>query len=182
MFEIEYMIHCILVSSFKIFGIAKSISQDELSLFIDGHFFEDARINISQLIKWACQSREIIEYFIIIKNEPPKMSENLGSDENLKLPRVQDHDYEEQPDSQLLSTISTEIVQPLDLREYLSSAEYKQMNRWIIDLNEKVNQHASIQDKTSGEALKLKGVHIELDWAYGFRCTDTVDSFSYFME
>lgn len=182
MFEIEYMLHCILVSSFKIFGISKNINQEELSLFIDSHFFEDARINISQLNKWACESSEIIEYFVIIKNEPPKVSEILNDDENMRLAVKVDHADNAKPDSLLSTTISTEYIRPLDLREYLSSAEYKQMNTWIIDLNEKVNHYDSITERGTGKPLKLKGVEVELEWVYGFRCTDVVDSFSYYLQ
>lgn len=182
MFEIEYMIHCVLVSSFKIYSITKSINQEELSLFIDSHFFEDARINISQLIKWACQSREIADYFTIIKQEPPKMTESIDDDENMKLKYDSEVELDDTEDNFLSRIVNTEYIKPVEIHDYLSSAEYKQMNSWFIDLFEKINHHKEIIERQNEEILKLKGVEVELEWVYGFRCTDTIDSFSYFLK
>ena len=49
--DVEYMLTCCIASTFKIHSISTEVNQEELSKFVTDSFTDDARINISQLIK-----------------------------------------------------------------------------------------------------------------------------------
>lgn len=49
--DVEFMLNCCISSTFKIHNISTEVNQEELSKFVSDSFTDDARVNISQLIK-----------------------------------------------------------------------------------------------------------------------------------
>lgn len=49
--DVEFILNCCISSTFKIHNISTEVNQEELSKFVSDSFTDDARINISQLIK-----------------------------------------------------------------------------------------------------------------------------------
>lgn len=182
MYEIEYMIQCLLASCFKIYSIGRKINQEELSVFIENYFFEDARINISQLTKWCCQVPIITQFFKIIGQEPPRNTEQFKT--NASLARLEKdsefHRLEEDP--LMASTLIGTGQKIIETDENLQSVEYKNMGKWIIKLQQKLQKTAEDRKKDDLNQTVLKGVTVELAWVYGFRCIDVVNSFSYYMQ
>lgn len=175
-YEIEYLVHCSLVSSFKIFSITNKIDQQELSRYIELNFFEDARTNISQLIKWGCSSAEIEQFFVIIKREPPQSAEAKANSKNSEAAKVR------QGDRELLATISNPFTKEVSVSDYIFSSEYKNMMNWITNIHSKVNHPSQIICRTNGKPLRTNGVRVSLNWVYGIRCTDVVRSFLHYIQ
>lgn len=182
MYEIEYMIHCLLVSCFKMFGIGKKLNQEELSLFTDNYFFQDARINISQLTKWCCQVQLILDFFKIIGQEPPKNTEKVKTSTSLKR-SSEDSEFDSPQEDPLMSLTSIGTGQKIiESDDNLLSVEYRNMGKWIINLHNKINNASRRQKEGDEDFPDLKGVSIDLAWTYGFRCTDVANCFSYYVQ
>lgn len=49
--DVEFLLNCSISSTFKICRISTEVNQEEISKFVCDSFTDDARINISQLIK-----------------------------------------------------------------------------------------------------------------------------------
>ena len=57
--DLEFMIISIANSSLKILLLNSEANEEEISQFINSFFAEDARINISQLLKWCSKTQEV---------------------------------------------------------------------------------------------------------------------------
>eukprot|EP01017_Pseudomicrothorax_dubius_P050429 TRINITY_DN9553_c0_g1_i3.p1 TRINITY_DN9553_c0_g1~~TRINITY_DN9553_c0_g1_i3.p1 ORF type:complete len:176 (+),score=34.45 TRINITY_DN9553_c0_g1_i3:69-596(+) len=69
--DVEFMINSCVLSTYKIFSINSEIYDEELSAFVGDAFAEDARVNITQFIKWASETPEIGKFFDHIKRDLP---------------------------------------------------------------------------------------------------------------
>lgn len=173
-FDIEYMVHCSLLSTFKIFQITKKLDQEELSAFIEKNFYEDARINISQLIKWCSICPEIKHYFQIIKREPPHNTEGNATETAEQRASPVDPEYH--------SLIKTSKMRHTDSGEYLNSRDYQRMADWAATFYAKIDHPAQIQCKRTGKKLQVRSAKVTISWIYGIRCTDVTNSFVLFIE
>lgn len=159
-YDIEYMLYCCIVSSFKIYSISSPLDQSELSRFIQDNFYDDARINISQLIKWCTSSRLIIEYFNIIGREAPMstiVNENLDNDTT---------------DSMYTTLLQSLAHTTTDKCEYVNSLEYDRTVEYIQSYNKRVRYSSA----------EIRSSNIEISWVFGIRCIDVVNSFVYHIE
>ena len=65
--DIEFILFSSLSSAFKIYGIKKVVEVEEIAAFIGNKYSDpEAQINISNLIKFARENKEILEFFEII--------------------------------------------------------------------------------------------------------------------
>jgi Ca2+-binding EF-hand superfamily protein len=73
--DILLMLSSCIKSIYKIHGITTELNQEDLQKFVVENFADDARVNISQLIKWCCQNTDIQDFFMTIKKEKPEIRE-----------------------------------------------------------------------------------------------------------
>ncbi len=173
-FDIEYMAHCSLLSSFKIFQITQKLNQEELSAFIEKNFYEDARINISQLIKWCSVCPEINHYFRIIKREPPHNTEGTATETAEQRASPVDPEYQ--------TLIKTNSPHQAETSEYLNTRDYQRMVDWVSTFYSKIDHPAQITCQKTNRKLQIRSARVTLSWIYGIRCTDVVNSFVLFIE
>ena len=86
--DLEFMFISVCNSTYKIFLLNASANEEEISKFLNSHFSEDARINISQMLKyfyfflyfdllrWSTKIDEIREFFSIIQKDFPPLKKN----------------------------------------------------------------------------------------------------------
>jgi hypothetical protein len=71
--DIEFMINSCINSTFKIFGVKQEVKVDDIVKFVSDHFPEHLRVNITQLIKFCRENKEVEKFFEIIKKEPEEL-------------------------------------------------------------------------------------------------------------
>jgi len=71
--DIELMAYSCISSTFKIFGVKQDVVVDDIVAFVANNFQENLRVNITQLIKFCTENKDVKKFFEIIKNEPEEL-------------------------------------------------------------------------------------------------------------
>ncbi len=88
--DIQYMIKCCVESSIRISGSHNEVIHDDIYKFVTKSLKKDNRVNISQLIKFCCNSAEVNEFLTIIKRDLP-FKEKLTINEFIR--KLEDPDF-----------------------------------------------------------------------------------------
>lgn len=119
------------------------------------------------------KSKEINQYFTIIKRDLPEMREG-AFDETVVDGKVIDSVY--------LSTTDAKSFKSSDSGYLINSKEYRQKINWISSVTKKLNY--SYDQRSKYPILiflvNIKDINVKLNWVYGIRCTDVLDSFCYY--
>jgi microtubule-associated protein-like 5 len=65
--DLEFLLLSCANATYKILKIQFEVNEEEISEFLNNFFAEDSRVNISQLLKWCLKTKEIFEFFTLIK-------------------------------------------------------------------------------------------------------------------
>ena len=163
--DIEFMLNCCVASTFRICKSMAEVNQDEISKFVNQNLQKENRVNISQLIKFCCNAKEINEYLTIIKRHLP-FKEKLSFNEFvLKL---------ENPDYQIpkFFNIKKQGSKKNNVGEILNSNSHIKKTKFLSDFIKKMKLN---QNQTNF----IKRSSIKLNWVYGFRCSDLLKAFDF---
>lgn len=128
--DVKFMLSCCITSTYRIHKITTEHNEEELDRFVVDNFNDEARVNISQLIKWCCQNAHIKEFFTVIKKEMPEIREGALN------PTVVDGKL---IDNIFRQTTSTKPFEPIDSGYLLASKEYKQKISWMASIAKKLH-------------------------------------------
>ena len=169
--DIEFMVTCCVTSSFRICGLLIDINQEEIYQFIHDSLHQQSRINISQLITFGANSKEINEFLTIIKrNLPHKEKLNV----NQFMLQIEDPDWQIpdklKEENYKVKTKQEKVFDNINIGQLLNNKKYQSRLGFYHYFMRKLNYN-------NDNKIRIKSSNIKLNWVYGFRCVDIARSF-----
>lgn len=71
--DLEFLLLSCANAAFKLMQVNAEVNEEEVAAFLNNYFAEEARVNISQMLKWCVKTPEVGQFFTLIKAEPPEL-------------------------------------------------------------------------------------------------------------
>lgn len=175
--EVELILFLALKFVFKIFRIEDEPIREDIKKVLLEFFKLDKRINYSSFLNFLFESIEVSQFFFEIEQEGPNSNFNNQNKnainnkfEKNEIPQYL-NDYfklkkcENTPEF-LLKNKKSQIVS--------QTISFKNRNLFAFDFSK---DFIDFQDKN----FKIKETNLDINWVYGFRCSDIANSFEFHM-
>lgn len=170
--EIELIVIFCLTSVFHICKAPTSPSADEVHVLVAQNFREDIRVNLTQLIEFSQNSKDIDEFFQLIDRDFSSKHELSKSEiawlrdkpESAILP------YLEEKASKGRGDLSNKNYVHMHGGQVISSRDIRKRNNYIYN---------SLHDFKLAYLSKrvVKSLNLRINWVYGFRSNNSIKSF-----
>lgn len=149
--DIEFMLSCCTLSTFRICQITSDVNEEEIMYFIKNEMQNVSRVNVSQLIRFFANSLDICNFFTIIKRSGPD-HEQLTLNDKVRAA--------EEASSQIPLRCRSMLARPQEVSPRESApSESLQSALQII-----------------GGVKEDRAYKASLNWVYGYRVEDVYES------